>query len=58
MDKADKAWLSDVGAGKVATAADGSDALSLPQSDAPAPVPIEAAPGRGDDRPRRHRERP
>ena len=32
MEKADRAWLSDVGAGKVVTTDDGSDALSLPQT--------------------------
>jgi hypothetical protein len=46
MENADRAWLNDVGAGKVATANDGSDALSLPQSTPPSTAPIEAAPRR------------
>jgi hypothetical protein len=33
IDKADRAWLSDVGAGKVVSANDGSDALALPQTE-------------------------
>jgi hypothetical protein len=36
MENADRAWLDDVGAGKVVTATDGSDALSLPETTAPA----------------------
>jgi hypothetical protein len=47
MEKADRAWLSDVGAGKVASANDGSDALSLPESTSPgasADEPREARP--------------
>jgi hypothetical protein len=39
MERADRAWLSDVGAGKVVAASDGSDTLSLPQSQAPAEAP-------------------
>jgi hypothetical protein len=35
MENADRAWLDDVGAGKVVTATDGSDALSLPQTRSP-----------------------
>jgi|KBSMisStandDraft_5_1062788.scaffolds.fasta_scaffold325237_1 hypothetical protein len=35
MENADRAWLDDVGAGKVVTATDGSDALSLPETRSP-----------------------
>jgi hypothetical protein len=45
MENADRAWLNDVGAGKVATASDGSDALSLPRSALPGGAPVEAAAG-------------
>jgi hypothetical protein len=56
MDKADKAWLSDVGAGKVATTVDGADALSLPQSDVPAPA--EAVANRGHNSLRSRHKQP
>jgi hypothetical protein len=44
MENADRAWLNDVGTGKVVTANDGSDALSLPQSTPPSAAPIEPTP--------------
>lgn len=39
MDDADKAWLRDVGAGKIVTASDGSDAFSLAADAAPGRQP-------------------
>jgi hypothetical protein len=58
MDQADRAWLNDVGAGKVTAANDGSDVLSLPRT-APAPDGGQAAalqypqPGRDGPNPQR-----
>jgi hypothetical protein len=54
MDKADRAWLSDVGAGKVAGANDGSDVLTLPQP-TPSQDGVEDAAVR---RPHARRDRP
>ena len=42
MELADRAWLNDVGTGKLVTARDGSDALSLP----PGILPAKAADGK------------
>ncbi len=52
MDKADKAWLSDVGAGKVATTVDGSDALSFPGTAPPDDAPAQSVPGHRPARPK------
>jgi hypothetical protein len=55
MEKADRAWLNEVGAGKVASASDSSDALSLPEDTAPSaaidgtgPRPAQPRRSRGD----------
>jgi hypothetical protein len=58
MENADRAWLNDVGAGKVVTANDGSDALSLPRVKPPAVMPAEPSPGARSGRNWRHRPRP
>ncbi len=58
MENADRAWLNDVGAGKVVTANDGSDALSLPPSASPGATVEETAARRArarQDRPREQR---
>ena len=54
MENADRAWLSDVGAGKIVTATDGSDVLSLPEN--PPTASAEKAGSRGA-RARRDRHR-
>jgi hypothetical protein len=54
MERADRAWLTDVGAGKVKYSNDGSDALSLPEAAPPDAAPERSIPRHRPAKPKTH----